>query len=205
MHLVWDWNGTLLDDFHIVVESTNAAFVHAGGQPISADRHRRNFRRPIIDFYSDELGRRLDEPEFVRLNDVFHNHYRAAMISCALAADAHDAMASWNGTQSLLSMWYHDELIAAVGRFGLSFARVDGSREFREHKAEALAEHLDELKIKGEDAVLIGDSIDDAHAAEAAGARCVLYAGGFTDPDVLRGHGAPVADTLTAAVLLALR
>jgi phosphoglycolate phosphatase-like HAD superfamily hydrolase len=205
MHLVWDWNGTLLNDFHIVVESTNAAFLHAGGQPISADQHRRNFRRPIIDFYREEIGRPLAEAEFEQLNDVFHSHYRSALPSVDLAPDALGAIGAWQGTQSLLSMWYHDELLAQVERFGLSFARVDGAKEFREHKAEALAEHLDELKVKGEDTVLIGDSVDDAVAAAAAGARCVLYAGGFTDPRVLRAHGAPVADTLTDAVLLALR
>lgn len=205
MHLVWDWNGTLLNDFHIVVESTNAAFLHAGGQPISADRHRRNFRRPIIDFYTDEIGRALTEAEFEQLNHVFHNHYRGSLPTVELAADALSAMGTWQGTQSLLSMWYHDELLAQVERFGLSFARVDGAKEFREHKAEALAEHLDELKIKGEHTVLIGDSVDDAVAAAAAGARCVLYSGGFTDPDVLRAHGVPVADTLADAVMLALR
>jgi phosphoglycolate phosphatase-like HAD superfamily hydrolase len=51
--------------------------------------------------------------------------------------------------------------------------------------------------------VLIGDSLDDADAAESVGARCVLYTGGFTDPDRLRASGRPVADALTEAVALA--
>jgi phosphoglycolate phosphatase-like HAD superfamily hydrolase len=203
MHLVWDWNGTLLNDFHLVVEATNAAFAHAGGAPISADRHRRNFRRPIIDFYTDEIGRPLTPEEFGQLNMIFHDHYKLSLNTVTLCADARDAMLAWPGTQSLLSMWFHEELVTVVGQYGLSFARVDGLRDFREHKAEHLAEHLNALQIKGESVVLIGDSIDDADAAAAAGAKCVLYSGGFTDPDLLRAYGVPVADTLIDAVTLA--
>lgn len=50
--------------------------------------------------------------------------------------------------------------------------------------------------------MLIGDSLDDADAAAAA-AACVLYTGGFTDPDRLRASGRPVVETLTEAVRLA--
>jgi hypothetical protein len=51
--------------------------------------------------------------------------------------------------------------------------------------------------------VLIGDSIDDAHAADEVGAAVVLYAGGFTDPEVLRASGRPLVPTLVEAVALA--
>ncbi len=48
----------------------------------------------------------------------------------ALAADAKAAIKSWPGTQSLLSMWFHDELVPAVETYGLAglFTRVDGLR-----------------------------------------------------------------------------
>jgi phosphoglycolate phosphatase-like HAD superfamily hydrolase len=46
-HLVWDWNGTLLDDLALVVAATNASLATAGGRPITAEEHRRDFRRPI--------------------------------------------------------------------------------------------------------------------------------------------------------------
>jgi phosphoglycolate phosphatase-like HAD superfamily hydrolase len=50
--------------------------------------------------------------------------------------------------------------------------------------------------------VLIGDSVDDAVAAAAVGARCVLYTGGLTDRDKLATVGVPVVDTLADAVAL---
>lgn len=225
-HLVWDWNGTLLNDLDLVVASTNVAFASVNGPTVTASEHRVQFRRPIADYYAEVLGRTVDMDEFGRLDAIFHNAYRAGLTTCELAADAMTAMRTWSGavpargvagasgalptpprTQSLLSMWFHDELVPTVETYGLTglFARVDGlrSRVGGGRKAEYLARHLAELGIDGSSVVLIGDSIDDADAAEAVGARCVLYTGGFTDPARLRAHGAPVADTLTEAVALA--
>jgi phosphoglycolate phosphatase-like HAD superfamily hydrolase len=207
-HLVWDWNGTLLDDLTLVVAATNAALVAAGGTPTTPDDHRRDFRRPISEYYSLVLGRPVDEEEFARLDKIFHEAYAEGLTTCALAADAMEALGGWAGTQSLLSMWFHTELVPTVDRYGLTryFARVDGNRAAvgGGHKAPHLAAHLAALGVDGAECVLIGDSVDDADAAAAAGARCVLYTGGFTDPDRLRGRGVPVATTLAEAVTLAL-
>ena len=206
-HLVWDWNGTLLDDLTLVVTSTNAAFAAIGGPEVDADGHRRQFRRPIAEYYGEILGRVVDQAEFERLDDVFHEAYRVGLTSCSLAADAAAAIKAWDGGQSLLSMWFHDELVPAVETYGLTglFTRIDGLRATvgGGFKSGHLARHLDELGVPGERAVLIGDSIDDAHAADSVGAKAVLYTGGFTDPDRLRASGYPVADTLLGAVQLA--
>ncbi len=205
MHLVWDWNGTLLDDIHVVVTATNAAFASIGGPVVTVDEHRRDFRRPVSDYYALVLGRELADGEFARLDDVFHQAYRDALESVTLTTDALEAMTLWPGTQSLLSMWFHAELVPAVARFGLSFARVDGLREAMGggFKAAHLKAHLQELSLDGQDVAVIGDSVDDADAAAAVGARCVLYAGGFTHVDNLRACGVPVATTLVEAVALA--
>ena len=206
-HLVWDWNGTLLNDLSLVVACTNAAFLSTGGNPVSVQEHRVRFRRPISDYYAEVLGRPVDADEFQQLDKVFHDAYRTGLSTCQLAADAASAIRSWSGSQSLLSMWFHEELVPTVESHGLTgmFRRIDGlpSSVGGDRKAVHLVRHLDQLGIDGPSTVLIGDSIDDAEAAESVGARCVLYSGGFTDPDRLRASGRPVAHTLTEAVALA--
>jgi phosphoglycolate phosphatase-like HAD superfamily hydrolase len=206
-HLVWDWNGTLLDDLSLVVSSTNEAFAAVGGRAVDADEHRRVFRRPVAEFYAEILERAVDAEEFSKLDRIFHDAYRLGLTDMKLAADATAAMTSWPGTQSLLSMWFHEELVPAVETYGLAgvFTRVDGLRtEVGGHlKAGHLAEHLAGLGLTGEQVVLIGDSLDDAAAADAVGGEAVLYTGGFTDPNRLRASGRPVADTLVEAVALA--
>lgn len=205
MHLVWDWNGTLLNDLDLVVTATNDAFASVGGSVVTADEHRRDFRRPVSDYYAYVLGRPVTQEEFALLDRVFHDTYRKGLASVALTADARDAIAAWGGTQSLLSMWFHHELVPTVEAFGLAFLRIDGLREELGggFKAAHLKNHLAELGLDGADVILIGDSVDDADAAAAAGTRCVLYSGGFTDPERLRGRGVPVAETLLQAVALA--
>jgi phosphoglycolate phosphatase-like HAD superfamily hydrolase len=207
-HLVWDWNGTLLDDLTLVVAATNVSLATIGGPPITADDHRRDFRRPIADYYGHVLGRPVSRDEFIQLDRLYHDFYRDGLLDCALAADAEAAMRAWTGTQSLLSMWFHEELVPEVTRRGLHalFERIDGLRPGvvgGGHKAEHLAEHLDALGMAAADTVLIGDSVDDAHAASAVGAACVLYGGGFTHPDRLTEAGVPVATSLIEAVALA--
>lgn len=206
-HLVWDWNGTLLDDFALVVIATNQAFAAVGGRDVSPDEHRTRFRRPVAEFYAEILERAVDDEEFGQLDRIFHDAYRLGLTTMALAADAKEALTSWPGSQSLLSMWFHSELVPALETYGLSghFTRVDGLRTEvgGDLKAGHLAGHLREIGVTGGEAVLIGDSLDDAAAARSNGAAVVLYTGGFTDATRLRAAGCPVADTLVEAVEIA--
>lgn len=206
-HLVWDWNGTLLDDLTLVVAATNASLNSVGGPSVTAEEHRRDFRRPVIAYYEHVLGRSLTPAEFEQLDRVFHDAYRGGLTDTGLAADALAAIAAWTGSQSLLSMWFHHELVPLVTSHGLhsQLLRVDGLRDRLGggSKAPYLRAHLDELGLDGPECVLIGDSIDDAHAAQEVGAAVVLYAGGFTDPQRLQATGLPVATTLLEAVTLA--
>ena len=206
-HLVWDWNGTLLDDMAVVVDATNAALRTVGAGPVTVDEHRRDFRRPVSDYYAQVLGRELAAAEFAELDRIFHQSYADGLAAAPLAAGATAALGAWPGSQSLLSMWFHEELLALLDRHGLAghFVRVDGLRVRPGGGAKTphLAAHLAALGLPGRDCLLIGDSVDDAVAARALGAACVLYAGGVTEAARLSGTGSPVAYTLSDAVRMA--
>jgi phosphoglycolate phosphatase-like HAD superfamily hydrolase len=209
--VIWDWNGTLLDDAWLVVEATNHAFRHCSGPAVSLAAYRAAFRRPVRDCYADLLGRPLSEPDFAELDRLFHQHYRAELHRAALAADARAALdlVRANGWgQSLLSMWFHAELCRSVDAMGLtaSFVSVAGNPDpdGGARKAPALDAHIRSLGLPASRCVVIGDVVDDALAARAVGARCVLYAGGYSDEPCLRDTGLPVAGTLVAAIEAAM-
>src|SRR5829696_5434305 len=103
-HIVWDWNGTLLDDLALVVAATNASLAGAGGGPVTAEDHRRDFSRPIDRYYGSVLGRDITPDEFAALDRAFHLAYDAGLLECALAPGAVEALAAWTSGQSLLSM-----------------------------------------------------------------------------------------------------
>ena len=206
-HLVWDWNGTLLDDTALVVAATNATLTQLGGRAVTVEEHRRDFSRPVPEYYARLLGHPVGPDDFARLDETFHTVYRAGLDDAHLAVDALAAISAWGGTQSLLSMFFHDDLVALVRRHGLepSLARVDGLRAVvgGGPKSPHLAAHLAALGVPAGEAVLVADTVDDVDAARSVGAAIVLYDGGITDAARLRATGAPVVSSLMDAVALA--
>lgn len=211
-HVVWDWNGTLYDDLHIVVDAVNASLAELGEPPIDEEAYRDHYTRPVRRFYEALLERPVAVDEFALIDRVFHDTYGASLDQAGLAVDAADAVnqVSVASTQSLLSMWRHDSLVDYVARLGLAsyMTRIDGNRSTADaSKAGAMEQHVTTLIAEGSigdrNAVLvIGDGLDDAHSAAAAGVDCVLYAGGTHHRRELDQAGVPVADTLTQALAL---
>jgi phosphoglycolate phosphatase-like HAD superfamily hydrolase len=211
-HLVWDWNGTLFHDMEAVLAATNACCGEMGAPPLTLERYRELYCLPLTVFYGRIFGRVPDSEEFGRLDASFHLHYAAARERCGLAEGAAELLRDWQaggGTQSLLSMYGHAELVPLVQRMGISghFLRIDGrvGRSDVDGKAQAMARHLDALAHSVDPArtVVIGDAADDARAAAHAGAAAVLYTGGSHSRQALSGLGFPVADSLAEAVQLA--
>jgi phosphoglycolate phosphatase-like HAD superfamily hydrolase len=208
-HVVWDWNGTLFDDHVAVVAAVNDALALLGLPPIDADAYRTHYTRPVERFYEQVAGRPIAPDEWRVLDDAYHDSYHTWLERLGLAPDARAALAAAEAaglTQSLLSMWRHEHLVPLVERLGIGrfFARVDGLRQAGGGgKAEHLVAHLAGLEVAPATAVLVGDSLDDLAAARAVGARCVLYDGGSHHRHALEATGAPVVDTLTAALAYA--
>jgi phosphoglycolate phosphatase-like HAD superfamily hydrolase len=206
-HLVWDWNGTLLDDIEAVVGATNAAFAELGFEQITLEQYREWYCVPITRFYERLLGRIPTPAEWQRMDDSFHRHYTVRRAACELAAGADAVLLAWQQTgrsQSLLSMYGHEELVPLVRSFGIEsrFLRVDGrTGPSGGSKIEHMVRHLKSLEgVQARRTVVIGDAVDDATAAAHVGARAVLYTGGSHSPASLRRAGVPVVDSLAAAV-----
>jgi phosphoglycolate phosphatase-like HAD superfamily hydrolase len=207
-HLVWDWNGTVLDDFSIILRSTNDSFREAGLPEITADQYRTRIRMPIRAFYTDILGFEPSDEQWELLDGTFHKYYVQYEKQARLSAGLPTLLGEWadsGRTQSLLSMYHDDKLVPVVEHHGIAgyFALVQGTVPPRPaRKGLHLADHLRRLDVDPATVVLIGDSPDDAHAAASVGARVILYTGGFTALESLRATGAPIADTLVDAVAL---
>ena len=209
-HIVWDWNGTLLNDIEVVVESVNIGLAGQGFPPIDADGYRTHFTRPVPVFYERLFNRPVTDAEWQEINRVFHEAYEASVEGVALTGDAVTAIElarDRGATQSLLSMAPHDHLLPTVTRLGLAsyFAAVDGSPgEPGATKERHLVRHLESLALGSGRVVLIGDTPDDAAAARHVGAGAILYDGGSHHRHDLDAVGIPVVASLTEAVLLAL-
>lgn len=209
VHIVWDWNGTLLDDLPVVILAVNASMAWFGVEPIDEDGYRDHFTRPVRAFYDSLFGRLVSDAEWEDLNDRFHDEYFALADTANLTPDTLDALAAvedngWG--QSLLSMSPQGWLDQIVGELGVAgrFTLVDGLRgETGGLKAQHMESHLQTLGVDPARTVVVGDTPDDAVAARHVGAHVVLYDGGSHHLPHLEVTGAPVAHSLLEAVEIA--
>ncbi|MCM2392313.1 HAD family hydrolase [Streptomyces albipurpureus] len=212
-HLIWDWNGTLLDDITAVIGATNAAFADIGLEPITLERYREMYCVPVPRFYERLLGRLPTDEEWELMDVTFHRYYSEHRLACGLTQGAEELLGEWRRagrSQSLLSLYGHDELVPIVRGYGIEshFIRVEGRRgRSGGSKAIHMEAHLAALigTAAPERTVVIGDAADDAIAAAHVGARAVLYTGGSHSRASLELVGVPVVDTLEDAVEAALR
>ncbi|GAA2119448.1 HAD-IA family hydrolase [Kitasatospora saccharophila] len=204
IHLVWDWNGTVRDDLDDHVAALNATLPRIGGPRIDVATYRALHAVPIRSFYDALVGRTITDEEWSRSNaeflDVLHRRpvrLRAGVrqLMLGLRAAGH--------RQSLLSLAPHARLLTEVAKAGIGglLERVDGRTGEPAHsKAPALAAHLSALGVEPGRALVIGDSLDDAVAAEEVGAVAVLHTGGLHSTERLAAAGVPLADSLREAV-----
>jgi phosphoglycolate phosphatase-like HAD superfamily hydrolase len=208
MHVVWDWNGTLLDDLHQVVDAVNVTLGEIGEHPITIREYGAHYQRPVRRFYEALLERPVRDDEWRLIDDVFHTAYRKLVPSIRLAPDAIEALTAVRNsahTQSLLSMLWQDDLVDMVKTFRIDgyMSRVDGLTGERGARKQAfLDRHLKALGdgLGGSDVLVIGDSLDDVEAAGAVGTKCVLYDRGTFPREHVRQAGVSTARTLLGAL-----
>jgi phosphoglycolate phosphatase-like HAD superfamily hydrolase len=210
MHIVWDWNGTLKDDVTDLTGALNAAMTVLGAPPLNTEAYRARHRLPIRDFYADLLGRPLTDTEWAAAEIAWARHMAQRTPTLRHGArQLLEAVGAQGHTQSLLSLATHSTLHDEVGALNLGghFIRIDGRRTSAiTGKAGALAEHLFALvpSVGPERVLVIGDTLDDAHAARTCGAQPVLVTGGLQTTEQLHQAGVPVAESLDHAVQLGL-
>ncbi|GHA15493.1 HAD family hydrolase [Streptomyces purpurascens] len=211
-HIVWDWNGTLFHDIDAIIGATNAAFAELGLEPLTLEKYRELYCVPVPRFYERLMGRLPTEAEWQLMDDIFHRYYAEHRVACGLTAGAVELLSGWRSagrSQSILSMYVHEELVPLVRGFGIEphFIRVDGrTGPSGGSKAEHMVRHLASLTgVEPGRTVVIGDAADDAVAALHVGARAVLYTGGSHSRVSLEAVGVPVVDTLEEAVAEAER
>ncbi|NGO10925.1 HAD family hydrolase [Streptomyces sp. HC44] len=211
-HIVWDWNGTLFHDNAAVIGATNAAFAELGLEPITLEQYRELYCVPVPRFYERLMGRLPTDAEWEVMDETFHRYYVEHRVGCGLTDGVPGLLSEWvsaGRSQSILSMYGHDELVPLVRDFGIEphFIRVDGrTGPSGGSKAEHMVRHVGALVgVEPARTVVIGDAADDAIAARHVGALAVLYTGGSHSRASLEAVGVPVVDTLEEAVVEAER
>ena len=206
-HVIWDWNGTLLDDVDITVQATIDWMASKGRHGVTKELVKQHSSRDYADFFAALLGRRPTDAEIKEARAYYQKIYAPARHTLPLAPDAKlalDEVDKAGMSQSLLSMAPHAELTELVDLHGLKrqFLRVDGDRTASMHsKVENLRNHLEALMLEPETVAMIGDALDDYEVSAQTGIQPILVDTGMYSTERLEQTGAPVARSLTEAVL----
>jgi len=201
-HIIWDWNGTLLDDTWLCVEVLNGLLERRGRAHISEDTYRQNFGFPVIHFY-DYLGFDTDTDSFEKVSREFIDNYEARWFDeVSLHPDTQSILSQLSElghTHSVLSAAKQEALEIGIQHFGIRphFTGLMGTNNiYARGKVEQGKRWIKELHWHPEDVVLVGDTLHDFEVAEAINTQCILMAHGHHTPDRLAQTGAPVMHSL---------
>ena len=206
MRIIWDWNGTLLDDNHASLSALNAILSRRGLKTIDLDYYRKNFAFPVRYFY-ESLGVKIECEDWDKLAQEYHDAYHEAQLR--LTSDALEALSLVKKNdvpQAVVSAMREDYLKSDMDKFGIRtyFEAVLGTNNLDGcSKLSRIKDYVASVG-KRDEYVVIGDSLHDKEVSDAIGARCIFYGGGSHDPGRLKSLGA-VAVTLVEAVSLALK
>lgn len=203
-YILWDWNGTLLDDTDAAIGALNAVLARRGLPRVGRTWYRDRFAFPVRPFYA-ACGVDLAREDWDALAREYHAAYAA--LPKRLNAEAVEALkrvAAAGGGQSIISALRQDLLDAAVAHFGIRafFDFVVGSDNLdgasKTGRARELLAHLP-AAARARGVVLIGDALHDKEVADALGVGCVLCAQGGHSAARLRAAG-PTEETLLQAL-----
>ena len=200
-HVIWDWNGTLLDDLDLCIDVMNGLLQRRGLPLLDRVRYHAVFDFPVHAYY-ERLGFDFRRDSFEQLSVEFIAGYEARRVESRLQPGAREVLASLQHaglTQSVLSAYRGETLREIVGHFGLTpyFVRLTGLENIYAHsKTERGRAWVAELGLPGNDILMIGDTLHDLEVAEALGVDCVLVAAGHHSAERLRQRAGRVLDDL---------
>lgn len=206
--IIWDWNGTLLNDLQYGMDVRNRTFPAFGLPTVdSVEEYHKQFTFPVRTYY-ERAG--VTDENFVAVANAWSDEYVRGFYSVSLHDDAQDVLERFRRAgmkQVVLSATRRDLLEAQVSQFPIRpyFDELLGLGDIYAGSKETFGKaYLQFCEIGPEETLMIGDTLHDADVARAMGTRCILVARGHQSWDTLMTAGVPVTLSLETAADLIL-
>lgn len=200
--VIWDWNGTLLDDTDLCYTIANEMRGERGMSLMQGiEEYRAYFTFPVVDYYR-RMGYTFETEPFENISRQFVALYAERFPDCALQACAREALAAVleaGSRQVLLSATGQEKLDEQVAYFGLNgyFERViGGSNNLANGKADYAREFLRESGVSPARTLFVGDTDHDFEIASSIGCGCALITAGHQTKEHLASLGATLVGSL---------
>lgn len=196
--VLWDWNGTLLDDLEVNMKVINLMLSGRGLRLLDLDSYKNIFCFPIKLFY-ERIGIDLQQEAFETVAEEYMSAYRSCEDEINLNADALcvlDAIHQKGISQYILSACAKEDLMRIINRFGLAgkFKKIYGADDICAYGKIGTGKMLlQNHAINPERTLLIGDTLHDAEVAQAIGVNHILYSGGHNSHELLSKESVVIA------------
>lgn len=206
-HILWDFNGTIVDDLDASIRCANRMLKKRGLKIIeNADEYRGSFTFPVINYYK-ALGFDLIGESFDDISREYKKFYLEEVASAGLTDGIKETLEKINGQirQVILTATERSMLISQLEKFGITEyfdALLAQDNILGMGKLDVAQAWV--LKEKPLRAVVIGDTTHDYEVAQNLGADCILFRGGHQTPKVLEECNCPKVDRVSDIIGLVL-
>lgn len=202
-HIVWDWNGTLLNDGDASAQAVDSMLKRRNLGALALEDYREKITYPVIQLYYDTGFDFLSE-SYEDMCYEFISNYKANRHMIALQEKVREVLSYFknNGIrQHIVSASEAGILVQQIEEYGLTeyFDSISGQQDHRADSKTHLAERLlKELGCDPREVLFIGDTIHDYEIAHGLGAGCCLVSNGHCSTGRLDRTHAPVFSNLGA-------
>ena len=203
-HILWDFNGTILDDVDACIRSINELLVKYGNDPIpDLETYRNVFGFPVKDYY-EKVGFDFDKISFdalaVEWVDLYLKYSKPSKL-CPNVIPALMAVRSAGIPQLILTASLVDMVEDQLSELGIGdyFDGIIGKDNIHAHGKTDIALSWYE-KNRPVRPVMIGDTAHDAEVADAIGAECILVSCGHMSVEKLSALKPVYPDPLRAVM-----
>jgi phosphoglycolate phosphatase len=200
--IIWDWNGTLLDDAEICLAAINQMLKKRILPELSIIKYREVFTFPVIDYYR-KVGFDFTKEEWEPVAMEFIDLYLKALPACGLtpyAARVLEEFRQKGYRQAIVSAMQHEALLKSVKDLGIYdyFDFIGGIGDhYGGGKIENARNYFIQSGINPQKVTLIGDTLHDLEVASELHCKCILVATGHQSVSRLAQTGMPVINNLS--------
>ena len=191
-NIIFDFNGTILDDLDICYQLLNEMLIMSNHPPVSKDKYLHIFTFPVYDYYK-KAGFNFDkEPkdDFKELSSYFVKHYYAQFDSLQVF---HDVLFFFKEHYNkynlyLLSATKESDLVTVTKKLDIYkyFKKVMGTNDiYASSKLEIAESYFTKNPIDFNKTMFIGDTLHDNEIAKRFNSISVLIDRGHQAKDVL--------------------
>ncbi|MBO5936422.1 MAG: HAD family hydrolase [Clostridia bacterium] len=201
-YIIWDWNGTILDDLQMNFEVENTLLSRRGRKLIKdIDEYHEKFQFPIIRFY-ESLDFDLENEKFEDIAREYVLEFDERFYELEVFPDAESIIREFKYKgieQIILSQTEQRWLEKQVSYHDMAYLFTDllGARDiYVKGKVGIALEWITKNNIDTAQVLMVGDTLHDFEVAETLGCDCILIARGHQPKEKLLTTGAVVLDTI---------